>query len=1452
MMSPIVAATQKANVVAFLNPWFGKNPVPQLEVLIDWTEAAAWGSTLPKPIEFDIYVVQGSPRQVTADKVSSLGSPVLTSADLIPLPSEDHLAPIRAAIDGYLHPAALLANHTFPSSSELNSIAEAKNLSAFSDPKVSEPIAVPHPTEFHLDPKANSLNLLKHVARLRLWQENVRTRAKEAETNSRMRILSTGVGTAEGPILEALRSAARSEPIFGRVLNVLHFFDIRPDAFRHLRMSGNFLWLYARPKNIATMAGVKLSDAEIMLTPTRVALETSGACSYLEQDAETKTPLKVSDAKQSFEAPDVTAHQLISPAVLSGLPPNTHRHVVYTAKTKEHLKNHVAGLTTVQEIQKQLRLRSVDAAMFKAKCLNSIEDDVYGFEHIDRAYDSIGVVWDRKHALPTVAPTAAHVGYKGFRVDLASKSGSIATGTVEKSVRFSSGEDLIFSDAKQVSLLEGYLPVSCQRDPTLPPYQAGKDAAEMDLILPRNFLVFDGYNTVSVNPLDGLVSSQPDKDVSDAAAQLVAVVNRSASDWMLKYGNDIGFYVRKVALTGMSARLNEKRTLDPLLENSQRLTFQRYVPIQAPGTEVSALGMSSSHQDAQGQGSNVYNVHGSSPQFRLRVQCPLAHYKLLLHSVSDVGDLGDDFNDACRIFLQRTQAKQDVAGFLRGLDPHASHIDVISTVWFPFSTNPGGDRYIVTGTSSVETHTSGGNFADLIVKAQKMLNNGEATGEFAVHVAMPGSYDIPGSEADSDAQILAGLRNRLQCRGRYDEKPVNSQLSSQVFKPGNPNAVRSWTLNPIIHTAKDTQPIGGDVGKKPGPETLRGPARVYASLHDARLERYLSVPPTQKDGTASPIIPSDITEPSRGTPFEWRGRLAPLQFSGSTPDDKKNYYSANRDSFDIYRAFLQDNILKADLSIPGQGGTPVSLSVSVSESDNYPLQAIWAGSNRQLVVPGFNFPRDVGVTEVAKPDGQVEYRAKLAELAAATQPGSQTRHLPFADDEIVWVVRVQWRIDLKKSKLSRPYDIAAVKEFQVYRREIAGADSDSGTLIATLKVPSLEALRTHDLDQVWWVLFDGVTDRSVHRYGYRVVAIPKDELIFASAKWFDATVDLPCSRFDPQPEKLVALPVQANPNRGFAFLFNAPAGLANGDSDKFRVAVRTANAVGDPLLATDSSAAALQSARNEITEGQKLNATLIKACSDAGTVPTALQALFPSQPSLIAVENQIPDKAFATDPGSNPQSVDGWTWVADLRLPSENGKIVISHFLTGFEKTKNPFLQFHFAYYLPTDYPRLRHTAASDFVLSDWVQAFPDDLLLEQDSSVGIKVKNAWEGSPKPGAIDASILFRFHVFVANSDKAKAGVPAFHVSSFYMAAPAVSFEALRAKLKAGLTLMGIDPSAASTNREAMIANIVAEEGLWAMASADSASAGALATKSESVFVVLRGTSKPFSVNLRTLL
>jgi len=1442
----------KATVVPFLNPWFAQNGIPQIEVLVDWADAKAWASTLSTPVEFEIYVLQArTPLAVKGDSVGVLGTPIINSTELIARPSEHEMAPIRRAIDSYLDPKGLLSKYTFPVSNDLNSIAEAPDLGAFAPNGDSEPISIPHPSEFHQDVPRNSLRLLSHVAHLRLWQENVIARAAEAETDSRKRILTTSVGADGGPVLEALRSAARSEPIFGRALNVLHFFGISPAAFERLKtVHGDFLWLYARPTNLTSVA-----NSDIALRPTRTVLDNNGACSYLDQDAESRASISSSDALRSFEAQEVTTYQVVSPAVFVGPRSGSHPHIVYTAETQAAVHGHVQKLKQSErsdnDIKTMLRFkRDADVNTFKSKCLHSIEGDVYGFEHIDRPYDSIGVVWDRRRALPTEQTKVAHVGYNGFRVDRVSSVGSVSTCAVERRLRLASGEDMMFENSGLVSLIEGHLPVDCQHDPTSGPYQKGTSAKQMDLLLPRNFLAFDGYNSVSASPLDGLVSTEADSDVEKAARPLVAVVNRSATEWLTHYGDIIGFDVRKVGITGMSPRTDAQRKATSLPNPRQSLTFLRYVPVQEPGTALSVVDMSSAHEDEKGQSSNVYQVTGSSPQLKLKTQYPLAHYKLILDSVSKIGDLGDDFNEACESFVRRATAKEDVAGFLRGFDPHATQIEVISKVWFPFSPNPGGDRFVVTGRSVKSTHSKGQTFSDLVVKAQRMLANGDYPEEFRVPVMMPGKYDMPAPKTQSDAQVLAGLKNRIQCRGGYDN-PIDPQLSPDVFgsNPENPNAARAWTLNPIIHTALGQRPgIGGDVDDEVDQETIRGPITNYASMPDARIERYLLVPPTRGDDGSATSSSDAVTEPGRGTPFQWRKRLMPIPFVGSTEPDKKKYYSDNKDSFTKYVNFLSANVLKGDYRIAGQPALPGSPKISVEESGNYPIQAVWVGASRELAVPGFNFPRTVPVTEIAQSNDEFAYQASLGELLAGSQSGAQTRHLPFVDDDLVWVLRLQWKIDLKRSNLSRPHELCAVKEFNVYRAESQESGSPLETLIATLKVPSVAALRSHDLDRVWWVLFDGISDRLRHDYRYSIEAVPRDEQIFSRAKWFDVPIVVPSSTFDAQPEKLVPLPAQADPNRGFSFLFNAPSNLTKEKADQFRVALRVASAAGDPLLSTDPSAKALESPQDEIAQGQKANATLLKACSDPSGLSDALDYLFPTQPSIFAVESKMPDQPFATASGTSPNSVDGWTWAKGPVQISSNGKIVFSHALPGFEKTKNPFVKFHLAYYLSKNYPRLRHTTASDFVLSDWVQAFPDDLLLVENGPTGIVVKNPWGGNPKlSGKLDALVLMRFHIFVS-SDKKGPDVPAFHVSTFYTDDSAVTYRDLGSRLTAGFTQMGIDPSVLSAKHNGLSANIVAEEGLWAMTSADSAAATGVSTVSGATFVVFRSTPKPLILSM----
>jgi hypothetical protein len=1462
-MSSSPSDSSKANVVAFLNPFVGASAIPRLEILVDWRDAAAWNNALETSIQFEIYAVKADqPVQYASDDTAHLGTPVLTSVDLTPSLPEKDIAVIRKRVEGYLHLSSILSQYSFPTSDRLASIARAADLSAFAPQKAgaagkweSEPIRVPHPPEFHLDNEGSSQLLLAHAAHLRVWNENVVTRYIEAEKDPKLRILTTGTGGVP-PVLEALRNAARNEPTFGRILNVLYYFEISAAGFKRLRgAKSDFLWLYARPANLS------ITGPDLVLVPTRLVVDAKGGGTYLEQDAETRTGMSVNDVIAAYQPNKVTAHQLISSEVFETLPPTDHRHLIYTKRTKATVHTHIAQLKQWSRteddgsIAQFLRFKTpTDAITFKTKCLDSIETDVQSIYNVDRPYDSIGIVWDQNQTVPTQNVSAAHVGYKGFRIDRITDKGSDSTCKVEKRLLFPSGHDIDLAESDLLGPVEGYVPVDNQNDPTIGAYKADTSAKEIELVVPRQFLVFDGYNSTAVNPLDQLLSTTSEDIVANAADPIVVLSNVSRTGRMLKYGDEIGFGVRKVAMTGLSPACDVKVNLKtlPASQHDPIFSFQRFVPIQEPAVKLGLQDLITLGEAGNGtdQSTNVYQVDGPSPKLKIEAQYPLAHYKLALQAATDIGDIGDDFNAACKSFVFRNEQKIDSSGFLRAFDPHASSVDVVSQVWYPFKANPSKGRQLATGKSSRSTKIGRLSFSDLVVKAQRMLADEVYPEAFDLPAMMPGNYQPQvGSKDLPDPQIFVGLRNRIQCRAGFDSDPVNPQLSPEVFPKApleNPKITRAWTLNPVVHPSGKQFPIGGTVSPKDAAKKMTSSVSNYASIATARLERYLIVPPSQQATTGSA---DSVSEPARGTPFQWRKRLMPIPYVSGA--DKNIYYSSNQQAFDKYFAFISANVLKGDYGGSGPSASPV-ISAKNPTNGDYTMVANWSGANREMVIPGFHFPRPITVEEIP-PDTshEIAYRASLGDLLASS------RHLPFVDDDIVWTVRLQWRVDLAKAEIPRGYELAAVKEFCIYRTE--GTNIDLSKLpapIATLLVPSRQALNRYDLDQVWWVMFDAITDREKHDYKYHVVAFPQDGAIFSTNEWFEISVPLPCSEFDLQPERLVPLPLAADPDRGFAFVFNVPAEMDVEARKKLKVAVRIAQSVGDPLLATDNSAKALESDRTEFNEGNAVNLALLKACSDPTGLPAALDLIFPNLASAYIQENGFPKNPFADGTGADPQSMDGWTWVnGPLYLPNKGNKLVFSHVLPAMDAqkspTKNPFLKFHIAYFNPENYPRLRHTTGSDFILSDWVQAFPGDLIVEETTApAGLRVKNAWGASPAAGASkhEARVLYRIHAFI--SDKRDRNIPAFHVSSFYCSEPVVSYSDLAAKLRDSLSKFELKDLSTQDPSSLELA-IGVEEGLWALASATSPGTQQAGAGSGAVFVVLRSTKAAFVLSFVNL-
>ncbi|HEX3527075.1 MAG TPA: hypothetical protein VH988_08415 [Thermoanaerobaculia bacterium] len=504
------------------------------------------------------------------------------------------------------------------------------------------------------------------------------------------------------------------------------------------------------------------------------------------------------------------------------------------------------------------------------------------------------------------------------------------------------------------------------------------------------------------------------------------------------------------------------------------------------------------------------------------------------------------------------------------------------------------------------------------------------------------------------------------------------------------------------------------------------------------------------------------------------------------------------------------NVL-VDAASEGEGAPVAEARVSGIDSTHHTLERI------EVLQPGRDYTK--------APKVRLEGGAGSGAVAAA-ELGLVGRRLPWVDVDIVWSIRLGWRVPLSGGPLERPLELAAVREFQLFRKDLRPAPCDPSMPpeaekpLATLARPGVDTLQKVDLDLVEFTWVDAITDREAHQFEYKVVAVPEDRHTFASQIWFNFRVDVPDSRIAPRPESMRFLPMLAkqqggHTTRNLALYFSDSTVRRRAD----HVTLRFARAADDPMLPIEPKV--------------EVDTT------PAPFIPSSWKELFP--PARGTVEVVADWKEIAADPGKlegavaplidcDPPSEDRRTRLFVIRSSAEDGTPLIWPKAPG--ELGNPFFKLHLFSYDERRLPALAHTAASEPAESDWLQFYPDDLDLQWVPEENVlKIASPWG----TGSADAKnfVWYRFHFFAEATRELL-----FHVSTFYSHGPSLALDGPRrtALAKSFERFGGHRPGKLKVS-------IRAEEGLLAETYAVDDTSGRPVAVSDEVgrFVVLRSTS-----------
>jgi hypothetical protein len=457
-------------------------------------------------------------------------------------------------------------------------------------------------------------------------------------------------------------------------------------------------------------------------------------------------------------------------------------------------------------------------------------------------------------------------------------------------------------------------------------------------------------------------------------------------------------------------------------------------------------------------------------------------------------------------------------------------------------------------------------------------------------------------------------------------------------------------------------------------------------------------------------------------------------------------------------------------SAPASG--PVTIWLDGPDRLGFRLKPLLAQGSGSRVAPAYSLPKLVTLIE--------DSRGTVAILGRF---GGRDRNLPFVDSEIPHLVRLSWRVPLRGGALEHPRDLAAVKEFQLFRtgRGKAVCPED---LRAVLPRPGDAIFRDGQvhLDRVEWTWVDAVEGRDAQHLDYHIVAVPEYPGAFERQTWWTRSVTIPCSRIEPRPQVVVALPMLAPSRQDRRLALSFPA-----DRDRVtaaRVAVRAVDVVDDPLLGPDS--ARQGGARASFSQ------------HEPPFTPKTYDTLFPT--------NVFTGEAEAGPPAS-PEGT-GWVWAdhtwtpagasapaVDIGCGSEavtNGPAgacpkpqvppsSLVFFCSAVElrvqqllRPGNPFLKLQVRFYPQAGYPRLPQAVASDVVQTDWLQCYPEDLPMPVADQATLSVQTDIPASDW-------LRYRFHCFVA--DRRRGSLEgSVHLASFLLREPVLQLLAVAQEIQ----------------------------------------------------------------------
>jgi hypothetical protein len=1291
-----------------------------------------------------------------------------------------------------------------------------------------------------------------------------------------------------------IRRVARDEPVIGAIFHVLRWFKLPAEAGS---WDGRDLWVLPFRGGIP-VPGFKPVATRTLRTPHRLV-----------------TVLR-RDAQPTYFAQHVTVRQ-IAPALLLEDPPaegvepavDQLERMLATGQTCPPFRHSQVSpedpafaLNTEahKPVGKASEYIFADAARELADAAESVRRNA-------PPHDTIGITWERTLTAGVINgehQTPYFTGFKGYRIDAREVGGAAwqSLCTVEREVFDERGEAVLRTRGPR----ESYVIQPVQN------HSPDQDAKPTVLTMPSDFVEWAGGSTVVAAPFDRLGESLAP---SAGDGSLISLREIGTTAIHPRYGRTYEFRVRGVGITGTGPDARD----DPEEGERDAVVFMRGVPMDAPPARaryfdlfpLDHAGRPVKPQDHELTPDVPLLATSRNARLEIDTALPLAHWRVALHAR---GLRRDEqavdraaLEAACARFVRRSRDNWrrrigklppaetlKSAAFLSAVDPHCGAVELVTRAWFPFSTNRGGDRYIVTGREiHPRTDVRDATFSRLVTMGEDSIETDSFDDTFVVELAADTLPSAGGEGAPP--RILAGFHCSAEVAARWSDDAVRHY----------PNDLgrRRWTRHVLAGVDKG-RPVGGAIATGL-PDFLAGSAPLvtrsalvdaaYSAIADLEHERNLVMPRAPQ----TTAVTCEISEapPAHAEAVRWRKIFFDRDCATQPASGDCHAKRA------VYRAFVRQQLgASVELSTlegPG-GGHRNQLAVR--------LEPLLVGRERQaLVLPIFTFPgvpsyeqttpspktdephsvivtfgefgaagvkeihlddggtgyadgetpevtfaggqgsgaralakvENGAVTSILVGDGGRDYEAMPAitiappkasggRAAKATVTGlapTVGRKLPWVDYDVVWTVRLAWCVPLAGSGIERPLELAAVREFQLFRcdKRPDANNVGGGGPVAVLTRPGFDLLQEVDLDKIEFTWVDAITDRDRHELEYRVVAVPEDRHTFEQQVWYTFKVNVPDSRIAARPESAHFLPMLAareedETTRSLAIYFSDAAVRRDAD----HLTYFFARAADDPLLAIEPHVRVAGSR------------ALFEPVAWPDLFPGARVAVTPvADWSELRRQRTGRDGVVAPLGDCSPASADrrGRVFVVRSRIAKE--RLIAP----AAGELGNPFFKLHLHVYDEKRFPALAHTAASEAAESDWLQFYPDDLRWSCDESE-LAIASPW-GRPDPTS-NNHVWYRFHFFAPATDTLT-----FHVSTFYSQSPQLYLDtARRAAILASFRRFA---GGAATTARLLVR---AEEGILAETYQIAEKGGKLVAEDDPArrFVVLRSTLEPREVRI----